>query len=223
MKYDPPIIIEATKPEVAVIWLHGLGADGHDFVPIVPALQCEDLNIRFIFPHANTHPVSLNGGYACRSWFDIHALEIGAKEDLVGLQAAGDYVATLIDAQVEQGLSPDRIILVGFSQGGALALYTGLSYHQSLAGVVGLSTVLAGAQALQQRMPLQVSPPIWLAHGKHDDVVPLVLAEHSHQQLVDWGLSVDWQIYPMAHTVIESEIQALSGFIRQVLIGSPTA
>lgn len=214
MKYDPPIIIESTKPTAAIIWLHGLGADGNDFVPILPSLNCDDLNIRFIFPHANSQPVSLNGGYPCRSWFDIHALEIGAQEDLVGLQAASDYVVSLIESQVEQGIPPNRILLVGFSQGGALALFTGLSYHQTLAGVVGLSTVLAGSDVLQQQLPLKVSPSIWLAHGDQDNVVPISLGEHSRQQLDTWGLTVDWHVYPMAHTVIHPEIQSLSQFIR---------
>lgn len=218
MKYESPIVVEGVAPTAAIIWLHGLGADGHDFVPIVPALKCDDLAVRFVFPHACPQPVSIHDGSVCRSWFDIHALEVGAKEDLVGLQAASSYIASLIDEQVEQGIPAHRIILVGFSQGGALALFSGLTYHQPLAGILGLSTVLAGAGWLEtERTTANEKTPIWLAHGEQDVVITPSLAEFSRDQLEQWGYAVAWRLYPMAHTVIANEIAEISQFIRHVL------
>lgn len=220
MKYEPPIIIERVAPTAAIIWLHGLGADGHDFVPIVPALKCDDLAIRFVFPHANEQSVSIHGGSICRSWFDIHALEMGAKEDLAGLQAASGYIVSLIEDQVEQGIPAHRILLAGFSQGGALALFSGLTYHQPLGGVLGLSTVLAGSRWLEtERTTANGKTPIWLAHGDEDRVIAPSLAEFSRDQLERWGYSVAWHLYPMAHTVIPKEIAEMSLFIRHVLTG----
>lgn len=212
--YNPKITHKAS-----VIWLHGLGADGHDFVPIVPQLQLpEALGVRFIFPHAPVRPVTINAGMTMRAWFDIFGLTPGSKQDEAGIRNAEQMVAQLIQQENELGIPSEKIVLAGFSQGGALALQSGLRYPKRLAGIMGLSTVLALAEKLPQELsPANKDIPIFLAHGTQDMVVPLTLGEMMRQYLMSMGYAVSWKTYPMAHSVCQEEIKDISHWLQKVL------
>ena len=213
MRFDAPYVIESNHPTTAIIWLHGLGADGYDFAPLVPELDLS-YSARFIFPHASVMPVTLNGGMPCRSWFDIRSLSRFEDEDIAGMNQAETYVQSLIQTQLDQGIPSERIILMGFSQGGAMALYAGLRYHKPLGGIVGLSTLLAGSVELElSRSPANQATPLFLAHGTYDTVLPFAFAEHSRQWLKDRRYQVEWHEYAMAHQVQTEEIRDLSRFL----------
>lgn len=208
------IILPPTLPtRGTVIWLHGLGAEGHDFVDIVPALQLPDaLAIRFVFPHAPVRPVSLNGGLAMPAWFDIYGLTEESKIDVAGIQASDAALQLLIQQEIDQGIPPERIVLAGFSQGGVLALYTGLTYPKRLGGIIGLSTFLPQS-ALELANPPKQNTPIFMAHGDYD---PLVLPEWgrlSYDYLLTQGYDVAWHTYPITHTVSPSEIQDIAAWL----------
>lgn len=216
MRFDAPHIVESNHPTTAIIWLHGLGADGYDFESIVPQLNLS-YPARFVFPHATVMPVTLNGGMPCRSWFDIRSLSRFEDEDIAGMNQTESYIRSLIQAQLDQGIPSNRIILIGFSQGGAMALYTGLRYDQPLGGIVGLSTLLAGSVALEtSQSSANQSTPIFLAHGTYDDVLPLTFALHSRQWLQERQYQVQWHEYAMAHQVQLEEINDLSRFLNSV-------
>lgn len=216
MRFDAPHIIENPLATSAIIWLHGLGADGYDFAPIVPELRMQ-YPVRFIFPHARVMPVTLNGGHPCRSWFDIRSLSRLDDQDIDGMNEADAYLRMLIQEQLDQGIPSERIILVGFSQGGAMAMYTGLRYDKPLGGIVGLSTLLAGDEVLESlRSPANQATPIFLAHGTYDDVLPLSFATHSLHWLREHGYAVEWHEYAMAHRVQSEEIQHLSQFLHRI-------
>lgn len=199
-----------------VIWLHGLGADGHDFLDIVPELHLpEALAVRFIFPHAPVRPVTLNGGFPMRAWFDLYDLTAEFKIDKKGILESSATLHGLIKEEMEQGIPAENIVLAGFSQGGALALYSGLTYPKRLGGIMGLSTFLP-INALQQ-MDQPKDIPIFMAHGEHDSVVLPVLGKTSYDYLLAQGYQVSWHAYPMAHAVCAAEIQDISAWLIRTL------
>jgi phospholipase/carboxylesterase len=205
----------APQPRHAVIWLHGLGADGHDFEPIVPQLvQPEWPALRFVFPHAAMRPISLNGGLPMRGWYDIAGFDLSQRQDERGIRASIGDVETLIAREVSRGVDASRIVLVGFSQGGAIALAVGLRHAQKLAAIVALSTYLPiESQTANERGEANAATPIFMAHGAFDPVVPQVLGERSRDRLRNWGYAVDWHSYPMAHQVCPQEIADLADFL----------
>jgi phospholipase/carboxylesterase len=201
------------NPQAAVIWLHGLGADGHDFEPIVPELELEK-PVRFVFPHAPIRPVTINQGMRMRAWYDILQLG-GGPEDEAGLRASQRLTEELILAQ---GLPANRIVLAGFSQGGAIVLLTGLRYAERLAGVMELSTYLPLASTLPtERSAANRETPIFMAHGRHDDLIPMHRAQASRDYLQKLGYAIEWHDYPMPHSVCAPEIADISSFLARVL------
>jgi phospholipase/carboxylesterase len=211
-------IATGARPDAAVIWLHGLGADGHDFEPIVPELRLPAaLRLRFIFPHAPVRPVTINQRMRMRAWYDIFQLGPG-REDEAGIGESAGAVQQLIHEQIKRGINAPRIVLAGFSQGGAIALHTALRYSSPLAGVLALSTYLPLAASLQGEMrEANRRVPIFMAHGSYDDVIPLVRAEQSRKALGDAGFSVEWRTYPMAHSVCAEEIADVASFLVKIL------
>lgn len=205
----------STSPNASVIWLHGLGADGNDFVPIVPELQLPaSLGLRFIFPHAPVRPVTCNGGYSMRAWYDIYSLENFEQEDVAGLTASQQIINTLIQTENDRGIPTNRIILMGFSQGGALALFSGLHYPQALAGIGALSTYLPGRHSDARYIdPSNQQTPIFMAHGLYDNVVRLEHGETSCAILKEWGCNVDWKTYSMEHAVCLEEISDIANWL----------
>lgn len=204
-------------PEFVVIWLHGLGADGNDFVPIVPHLQAaQSRSVRFIFPHAPVRPVTVNGGMAMRAWYDILGLSIDRDQDAEGIRASVEAVEHLINQQIDGGIAAERIVLAGFSQGGAIALRAGLAQAPALAGIMALSCYLLEADALERwRAPDPSSPPIFMAHGSQDPVVPINLGRSASERLSAAGFEVEWHEYPMPHSVSPEEIQAIDRWLDQ--------
>jgi len=204
-------------PEFVVIWLHGLGADGNDFVPIVPHLQAaQSRSVRFIFPHAPVRPVTVNGGMAMRAWYDILGLSIDRDQDAEGIRASVEAVEHLINQQIDGGIAAERIVLAGFSQGGAIALRAGLAQAPALAGIMALSCYLLEADALERwRAPDPSSPPIFMAHGSQDPVVPINLGRAASERLSAAGFEVEWHEYPMPHSVSPEEIQAIDRWLDQ--------
>ena len=210
------IIVEpAASANAAVIWMHGLGADGHDFEPVVPEFDFQStLSVRFIFPHAPFRPITINGGHVMRGWYDISELSSLRQEDSTGIQASARAIEALIAQQIESGIPVQRIVLAGFSQGAAMALHTGLRYAQPLAGVIALSGYLPLAAALEaEAHSANERTPIFLAHGNQDNVVPLRLAENTRAVLERNNYVVTWRMYPMPHSVCAQEIGDISGFL----------
>ena len=213
------IVVETgPEPDVSLIWLHGLGADGNDFVPIVPQLQsAKDRAVRFIFPNAPIRPVTLNGGMAMRAWYDIFGFDIDRDQDAQGIDQSVTSILGLVQSQFD---APEiqQVGLAGFSQGGAIALRAGLACAHPLFGIVALSTYLLQAGTLSQWLaPAQARCPVYLAHGSHDPIVPLSLGEQAHQRLVEAGVQVNFQTWPMAHEVCMEEVAAIDAFISSVL------
>ena len=201
------------RPEVAVIWLHGLGADGHDFEPIVPELRLKK-PVRFIFPHAPIRPVTINQGMRMRAWYDILQLG-GGPEDEAGLRASQKITEELIAAQK---LPANRIVLAGFSQGGAIALQTALRYPERLAGVMALSTYLPlAAKVSAERSEANRDLPLFMAHGQYDDLIPMQRARQSREYLEKLGYKIEWHDYPMPHSVCAPEIADISAFLSRVI------
>jgi phospholipase/carboxylesterase len=201
------------NPQAAVIWLHGLGADGHDFEPIVPELELAQ-PVRFVFPHAPVRPVTINQGMRMRAWYDIFQFG-GGPEDDTGIRASQGLLEDLIR---QQGLPSRRIVLAGFSQGGAIVLQTALRHPERLAGVLALSTYLPLAATVEaERSPANATLPIFMAHGHYDDIIPLRRAEQSRQALEGLGYPVEWHAYPMPHSVCPQEIAAISSFLGRIL------
>ncbi|MBS0383614.1 MAG: alpha/beta hydrolase fold domain-containing protein [Proteobacteria bacterium] len=207
----------APNPRHAVIWLHGLGADGNDFVPILPQLVPRNWPpLRFVFPHAPVKPITLNGGLPMRAWYDIAGFDLAQKQDEAGIRASIREVETLITREIERGVDTSNIVLAGFSQGGAIALATGLRHPHKLAGIVALSTYLPIADVTEgERNVANAATPIFMGHGAFDPVVPQYLGERSRDRLRGWGYHVDWHSYPMAHQVCPPEIADLSAFLEQ--------
>ena len=215
MSVDALQIDTGPKPEAAIIWLHGLGADGHDFEPIVPELALPPgLQLRFVFPHAPVRPVTLNQGMRMRAWYDILQLG-GGTEDEAGLRASQQLTEELIR---EQGLPANRIVLAGFSQGGAIALLTGLRHPERLAGVMALSSYLPIAGKLAaERSDANRDVPIFMAHGSYDDLIPMGRAQASREALKALGYPVEWHDYPMPHSVCAPEIADISAFLSKII------
>jgi phospholipase/carboxylesterase len=202
-----------------VIWLHGLGADGHDFEPIVPELSLPaGLAVRFVFPHAPMRPVTLNNGYVMRSWYDLYDLRDDGRVDDEGIRAGAAQIEALIARENDRGLSTDRIVLAGFSQGGALALHTALRHAARLAGVMGLSCYLPLSHELAaEASPANASTPVFLAHGRLDPVLPYAAGERARDTLKSRGYDVTWKSYQMPHSVCPEELADVSAFLRRVL------
>ena len=217
MKLDYVVKETAANPQYAVIWLHGLGADGHDFEPIVPELGWPQAPaIRYVFPHAPMQPVTLNGGMVMRAWYDILGLDLESRVDAAGISNSAAMVRTLIDDQVARGIASDRIILAGFSQGGAVARYLGLTLAEPLAGIVALSTYLPLAEQLEtQRQPANQQTPIFWGHGTVDPMVGYNLGEISTQRLRQWGYPVVFKPYHVGHGVCPEEIADLRQWLMQ--------
>ena len=219
---DEPLVIETgvNKPDACVIWLHGLGADGHDFEPIVPELRLDPgLSIRFVFPHAPMMPVTINQGFVMRAWYDIRTADIGAEPDEKGIRSSAELVSEMIDAQIEQGIQPERIVLAGFSQGGAIVLQAGLRYPAKLAGIMALSTYLPLAESLEsEKSADNADTSIFMAHGAIDPVISVNLAYASLKRLEQQGYTVEWHEYNgMPHSVSEQEIYHIAEWLEKVL------
>lgn len=207
------------EPTAAVIWLHGLGADGNDFVPIVEELARLGIPpIRFVFPHAPQIPVTINAGYVMRAWYDILGVDLVRREDEGGIRRSQAQVEQLIEREVAAGIPRARIVLAGFSQGGAITLHTGLRQRERLAGLIALSTYLplADVFAAEQEAGSHATP-IFMAHGSADPIVPLARALASRDALVEHGHALEWHEYPMQHSVCEDEVEAIAVFLKRVL------
>lgn len=203
--------------DATVIWLHGLGANGHDFVPVVKELQLpESLPVRFIFPHAPTIPVTVNGGYVMPAWYDIYEMSLDRRVDTAQLEASAAAVQQLIEREIARGIAPRRIVLAGFSQGGAVVYQAALASDQPLGGLLVLSSYFATAQTIQAN-PASRSLPILIQHGTRDAVVPEQLGLAAKNLLTDRGYSVEYQQYPMEHTVCGPQIRAISEWLQRVL------
>ena len=209
-------------PASTVIWLHGLGDDGWGFVPIVRALQIPgDMPLRYVFPHAPVRPVTINNGMEMRAWYDISMSDIARLPDEQGIRESQAAIERLIARERGRGIEPARIVLAGFSQGGAIALQAGLRHANRLAGIVALSTYLALDESLDaEAAAANRATPIFMAHGTEDDVVPLRLAELSRAQLESRGYEVEWHTWPMLHEVWAEEVEAIAAFLARVLGGA---
>ena len=213
------------EPVGSVIWLHGLGADGHDFEPIVPELRLPaELPLRFVFPHAPVRPITINGGMEMRGWYDIVSLDAEGRADEPGVRASSAIVDELVDREVERGIEPSKIVIAGFSQGGAIALHNVLRATQKPAGLMALSTYLPLADTLQTEVvdnPAagDTSVPVFMAHGSFDPVIPCEGGRQSAQALEQIGYSVEWHEYPMAHGVCPQEIGDISAWLQRVYAG----
>ncbi len=208
------------KPEACIIWLHGLGADGHDFEPIIPQLEIvEQHAVRVVLPHAPHRAVTINNGAVMPAWYDILlAADFGRAQDSEGIRESERRVHALIEREIANGIDAGRILLAGFSQGGAVVLHTGLRYPQPLAGILALSTYLPLADTLQQEAAAaNRTIPVMMAHGTSDPVVPLALAEQSRVELEQQGYAIDWHTYPMQHAVCPAEIGDIREWILKVL------
>jgi phospholipase/carboxylesterase len=212
-------IDSAPRPDAAILWLHGLGADAHDFEPIVPELlPRRERAWRFVFPNAPVRPVTINGGVPMRAWYDIRSLERMSDEDEAGFRATAASVGELIAREAARGIPAARIVLAGFSQGGAVSLYVAPRYPQRLAGVMGLSCYLPLATRLAaEQLPANAATPVFLAHGNADPVIVPPLALQSRDLLLAAGYPVEWHTYPMAHSVCPAEIGDIRQFLLRVL------
>ncbi|RLL53050.1 carboxylesterase [Mariprofundus sp. EBB-1] len=206
------------NPQASVIWLHGLGADGHDFEPIVPQLNLpKELAVRFIFPHAPSMPVSLNGGYIMPAWYDIEQSDLGIEHDRDGIMQSAQSIQMLIEQEQMQGAPTHRIILAGFSQGAAMALHVGLRQSTPLAGIAALSGYLLLPTETDTWHSNSKETSIFMAHGVHDPVVAYALGERSYRKLKDQDYDVQWHSYPMQHNVCPEEINHIGKWITGLL------
>ncbi len=207
------------KPSHSVIWLHGLGADGNDFVPIVQELSLPPLGIRFVFPHAPMRPVTINGGFVMRAWYDIAYQDLALKEDETGLRQSQKSIEELIAREESRGVPANRIVIAGFSQGGVISLQTGLRQPKRLGGIMSLSAYLPlAAKVTNERNAANNDVPIFLGHGIADNIVPLPLGVASRDQLIKLGYGVDWHQYPMMHSVCAEELENISAWLTRVLL-----
>ena len=209
-------------PSASIIWMHGLGADGNDFVPIVNELDLDGVcAIRFIFPHAPMQPVTINNGYVMRAWYDVTFGDLEGKSkraDEKGLRASQAAVYRLVEREIERGTPAARIVLAGFSQGGAMALQAGLRYPERLAGLMVLSSYLPLAESVaKEASPANGSTPIFVAHGTQDPVVPYSMGVESRQRLEALGHAVEWHEYPMPHSVCMEEVHDIAAWLRRIL------
>ena len=214
----PPIEIEtATPAQASVLWLHGLGADGHDFEPIVPQLKLAP-GVRFVFPHAPYRPVTINGGAVMRAWYDIALTERGFTQDPEDIRASRLLLQELVEREQARGVSSRRIVLAGFSQGGAIALHTGLRCPQPLAGILVLSAPLPFAAELAQEIhPANAATPVFMAHGSEDGLIPLPYVEGGRDHLRAHGVAIEWRLYRMGHQIVPEEVRDIGAWLGRVL------
>lgn len=207
------------EPEASVVWLHGLGADGHDFEPLVPELALHpDLRVRFVFPHAPMRPVTINGGMTMRAWYDIMSLDRTGPQDEDGIRESARLLEDLVEREHERGSGYGRIVVAGFSQGGAIALHMALRYRRRLAGLAVLSSWLPLADTLEKEISEESrSLPIFMAHGTYDPMLPISLGQDSKRRLEQAGFQVEWHEYPMQHAVCGEEIAELSRWLNETL------
>ena len=216
---DPIEIETGPQPGASIIWLHGLGADGHDFEPIVPELGLSGLlAVRFVFPHAPYRPVTVNGGHVMRAWYDIAMDGRGFHQDETHIRDSEQTLRRLIAQERDRGIDSRRIVLAGFSQGAAVALHTGLRYPEPLAGILALSMPVP----LPDRIGAELNAanarvPVFLAHGTQDQVVPYPMGEHGHRLLEQLGLPVEWHSYSMGHTVAMEEVADIRAWLGRIL------
>lgn len=215
----PAVTLEPRDGEAdaSVVLLHGLGADGHDFEPIVGELGLgPTARVRFVFPHAPSIPVTLNGGMVMPAWYDIVEMDLQRRHDEEGILRSSRQLAALVEREQERGVPSERIVVAGFSQGGAVALHQGLRHPERLGGIVALSTYLVRERALgAERHAVNQNTPIFQAHGSHDPMVPMPRGEEARSRLLEWGYEVEWHQYPMAHQVCLEEIQALGRWLEE--------
>ena len=216
---DAAILHPPTPPTAAVVWLHGLGADGFDFVPIVAELGLpETLSVRFVFPHAPVRSITLNNGMRMRGWYDIPSLARFDQQDQAGICDSERIVHRFLQAELDAGIPATRIVLAGFSQGGAIALHAGLRYPQRLAGLLPLSTYLPLSDRLAaERSAANAEVPILMCHGRFDPVLPYVMGESSCEYLRSLGYRVEWREYPMQHQVCAEQIGHIGAWLRERL------
>ena len=207
------------SPSASIVWMHGLGADGHDFVDVVPELRLPSSpGVRFVFPHAPMQPVTINGGYVMRAWYDIRDDGGARREDPAGVRASQKAIEVLIERERARGVPAAAIVLAGFSQGGAMALHTGLRYSERLAGVMALSCSLPLADTLAtEAAPANRDVPIFMAHGTQDPMIPMARAQRAREVLAGLGYRLEWREYPMPHSVCMEEIADISAWLGKVL------
>jgi len=212
------IALESGKqPRHSIIWLHGLGADGQDFVPVVDELELPAA-VRYIFPHAPQRPVTINGGFVMRAWYDIATQDIDARQDAAGIRASQAEIEALIAREVERGIAPQNIYLAGFSQGGAIALHTGLRQQTPLGGVLALSAYLPLADTVVGEARAEaLGTPIFMAHGRSDQVVPYALGNASRKALQELGCEVEWHEYAMPHSVCPEELLDIQHWLTKLI------
>ncbi len=209
-------VTTGTEPRGSVIWLHGLGADGHDFEPIVPQLRlASGMSLRFIFPHAPVRPVTINGGMSMRAWYDVQSVGSEFRADRSSLLESSAAVEELIGREIERGIEVGKIVIAGFSQGGAVAIHTALQSEYKIAGLMALSTHLAFPESAAAAVSGK-DLPIFMAHGSFDPVLPMEMGRSSADTLIEAGYSVDWHEYPMAHAVCPQEIVDISNWLNAI-------
>ena len=216
------IEIGSGAPAGSIIWLHGLGADGHDFEPIVPELRLpEALPLRFVFPHAPVRPVTLNGGMAMRAWFDIYSLDAEGPVDETGIRESGALLDELIQRERDRGIEPGQIVIAGFSQGGAIAMHSALRYPERLGGLMALSTYMPLQSTFRaevvDKMPVANQElPIFMAHGSFDPVLPLAWGRQAADFVGAAGFTIEWHEYPLAHAVCAEEIADIRSWLLSI-------
>ncbi len=214
------VIIEPqTEHKATVIWLHGLGADGHDFEPIVPQLKLDkELGIRFIFPHAPIMAVTINGGMQMRAWYDIKSPDLTQREDLETTKTSSETIKRYIEAEIDSGIPSEKIIIAGFSQGGAISLYTGLRFDKPLAGILALSTYLPIKDSTESELhESNKTTQIMQMHGEFDPIIPISTAKQSFDYMKQLGLNIEWIDYRMEHSVVPEQIRDIADWINKIL------
>lgn len=219
-RHLPPVEVETgPDPTSSIIWLHGLGADGHDFEPLVPYLSIpDDLAVRFVFPHAPERPVTINGGMRMRAWYDIAEPSIDRSVDEDGIRASAELVSRYLEREAERGIPSERTILAGFSQGGAMAAFVGLRHARPLAGILVLSAYLPLPETLAAEASIENrATPILQCHGEWDPIVPVSLGARTAKTLADRGYGIEWRTYPAPHSVHPEEVAHIGAWIARVL------
>lgn len=207
------------QPTASVIWLHGLGADGHDFEAVIPELRLPpEPVLRFVFPHAPYRPVTINNGYVMRAWYDIAMSERGFDQNVEHIRESEKILHALIENEIRRGIDSECIVLAGFSQGGAIALHTGLRYPKPLAGILSLSAPVPYVESLMAEInPANVAVPIFMAHGTDDRMIPFSLVQPAHERMEARGLRLEWHTYAMGHTVVTDEIRDIARWLQRIL------
>ena len=219
---DPPVEVETgPQPTASIIWLHGLGADGHDFEAVIPELRLPvEPALRFVFPHAPYRPVTINGGYVMRAWYDIAMGEDGFEQNADHIHESAKILQGLIVNETRRGIAADRIVLAGFSQGGAIALHAGLRYPAPLAGIMALSAPVPFAGELMTEVhPANATVPVFMAHGTDDQTIPFDSARRAHELMQARGLHPEWHAYEMGHTLVPEEIRDIARWLGRIVRG----